>query len=68
MPNNPRAGGISRCIEGDHRTELKEALASLELPDGMGSSCAPLAWAIRRSAAVGFKLPPEALGSYPESR
>ncbi|MFH2556921.1 ribonuclease E [Klebsiella aerogenes] len=36
MPNNPRAGGISRRIEGDDRTELKEALASLQLPDGMG--------------------------------
>ncbi|MDU3733715.1 MAG: ribonuclease E [Klebsiella michiganensis] len=36
MPNNPRAGGISRRIEGDDRTELKEALASLELPDDMG--------------------------------
>lgn len=43
MPNNPRAGGISRRIEGDDRTELKEALASLELPEGMGLSCAPLA-------------------------
>ncbi|MFT8211288.1 MAG: ribonuclease E [Symbiopectobacterium sp.] len=36
MPNNPRASGISRRIEGDDRTELKEALSSLELPDGMG--------------------------------
>ncbi|CUX96300.1 Ribonuclease E [Candidatus Gullanella endobia] len=36
MPNNPRAGGISRRIEGDDRTELKETLSSLELPDGMG--------------------------------
>jgi ribonuclease E len=36
MPNNPRAGGISRRIEGDDRTELKEALSSLDLPDGMG--------------------------------
>ncbi len=36
MPNNPRAGGISRRIEGDDRTELKEALASPELPEGMG--------------------------------
>lgn len=36
MPNNPRAGGISRRIEGDDRTELKEALSSLELPEGMG--------------------------------
>ncbi|UJF19910.1 ribonuclease E [Vibrio sp. SS-MA-C1-2] len=36
MPNNPRAGGISRRIEGDERTELKAALSSLELPQGMG--------------------------------
>jgi ribonuclease E len=36
MPNNPRAGGISRRIEGDERTELKEALGRLELPKGMG--------------------------------
>ncbi|NDW20250.1 ribonuclease E [Alteromonas hispanica] len=36
MPNNPRAGGISRRIEGDERTELKASLSKLELPDGMG--------------------------------
>ncbi|WP_017444720.1 ribonuclease E [Gayadomonas joobiniege] len=36
MPNNPRAGGISRRIEGDERTELKEALNKLSLPQGMG--------------------------------
>ena len=36
MPNNPRAGGISRRIEGDERTDLKEALSRLELPKGMG--------------------------------
>lgn len=36
MPNNPRAGGISRRIEGDERTELKEALSSLHVPAGMG--------------------------------
>ncbi|GGW76798.1 ribonuclease E [Alteromonas halophila] len=36
MPNNPRAGGISRRIEGDERTELKDALNRMELPDGMG--------------------------------
>lgn len=36
MPNNPRAGGISRRIEGDERTELKQSLSKLELPDGMG--------------------------------
>jgi ribonuclease E len=36
MPNNPRAGGISRRIEGDERTDLKAALSGLDLPDGMG--------------------------------
>ena len=36
MPNNPRAGGISRRIEGDERTELKASLNKLELPKGMG--------------------------------
>ncbi|WP_117233296.1 ribonuclease E [Vibrio maerlii] len=36
MPNNPRAGGISRRIEGDERTQLKAALSTLELPQSMG--------------------------------
>lgn len=36
MPNNPRAGGISRRIEGDERTELRENLSALQLPEGMG--------------------------------
>jgi ribonuclease E len=36
MPNNPRAGGISRRIEGDERSELRENLASLTFPEGMG--------------------------------
>src|SRR6185312_7292572 len=36
MPNNPRAGGISRRIEGDERSELRENLAALNLPEGMG--------------------------------
>ena len=36
MPNNPRAGGISRRIEGDERTELKNSLNKLKLPKGMG--------------------------------
>ncbi|HAT2713689.1 TPA: ribonuclease E [Aeromonas hydrophila] len=50
MPNNPRAGGISRRIEGDERTELKEALSGLTVPDGMGL--------IVRTAGVG-KSPEE---------
>ena len=45
MPNNPRAGGISRRIEGEERTELKAALNTLEIPSGMG--------VIIRTAGVG---------------
>lgn len=36
MPNNPRAGGISRRIEGEERSDLRENLAALTLPEGMG--------------------------------
>ncbi|MBT5229671.1 MAG: Rne/Rng family ribonuclease [Methylococcales bacterium] len=36
MPNNPRAGGVSRRIEGDDRTEIREAMAALDIPQGMG--------------------------------
>lgn len=36
MPNNPRAGGISRRIEGEERNELRAALADLNIPEGMG--------------------------------
>ena len=36
MPNNPRAGGISRRIEGDNRDSLREALSALDVPNGMG--------------------------------
>ncbi len=36
MPNNPKAGGISRRIEGDDRSEIREALRTLTIPDSMG--------------------------------
>jgi ribonuclease E len=36
MPNNPRAGGVSRRIEGQDRSELREALSQLEIPEDMG--------------------------------
>ncbi|MGR9052408.1 MAG: Rne/Rng family ribonuclease [Gammaproteobacteria bacterium] len=36
MPNNPKAGGISRRIEGDTRNEMREAMSALEIPDYMG--------------------------------
>jgi ribonuclease E len=45
MPNNPRAGGVSRRIEGDDRDQLREAMETLQMPDGMG--------AIVRTAGVG---------------
>lgn len=35
MPNNPKAGGISRRIEGNDRTVLKELLSLLKLPEDM---------------------------------
>jgi len=36
MPNNPRAGGVSRRIEGQERAEIRDALRQLEVPEGMG--------------------------------
>jgi len=36
MPNNPRAGGVSRRIEGSDRNEIRDIMASLNIPDGMG--------------------------------
>lgn len=36
MPNNPRAGGISRRIEGEERTQLKEAMNGVQVPKSMG--------------------------------
>ncbi|MGH8426615.1 MAG: Rne/Rng family ribonuclease [Gammaproteobacteria bacterium] len=48
MPNNPRAGGVSRRIEGEDRDEIREILSELPVPDGMG--------AIVRTAGVGRNL------------
>ncbi|MCK5354088.1 MAG: Rne/Rng family ribonuclease [Methyloprofundus sp.] len=36
MPNSPKAGGISRRIEGETRNELRDAMAGLEVPEDMG--------------------------------
>jgi len=36
MPNNPRAGGVSRRITGEERDEIRDALRKLTIPDGMG--------------------------------
>ncbi len=36
MPNNPRAGGVSRRIEGETRNELRQILSELIVPDDMG--------------------------------
>src|SRR5690606_9285534 len=45
MPNNARAGGVSRRIEGEERGQLREALDQLRISEGMG--------AIVRTAGVG---------------
>ena len=45
MPNNARAGGISRRIEGDDRTQLRDAMNQLTMPSDMG--------VIVRTAGVG---------------
>src|SRR6201994_4199521 len=45
MPNNPRAGGVSRRIEGEDREQTRDAMAGLVIPEGMG--------AIVRTAGVG---------------
>jgi ribonuclease E len=53
MPNNPRAGGISRRIDGDDRSHLKEAMSGLNTPEngglivrtaGVGRSTEELQW------------------------
>ena len=53
MPNNPGAGGISRRIDGDNRTALREVLDQLDIPDtiglivrtaGVGKSVEELQW------------------------
>ena len=45
IPNSDRAGGISRRISGEERDDIKEALKSLNIPEGMG--------AIVRTAGLG---------------
>lgn len=35
MPNNPRGGGISRRIEGEERSQLRETLSQIDVPKGM---------------------------------
>ena len=45
MPNSPRAGGVSRRIEGEDRDQMKAVMDALQVPDGMG--------AIVRTAGVG---------------
>jgi len=45
MPNNPRAGGVSRRIEGEDREQLRDALEAVDIPENMG--------AIVRTAGVG---------------
>lgn len=48
MPNNPKAGGVSRRIEGEDRQQIKQTLSDLDIPDNMG--------AIVRTAGVDREL------------
>ena len=45
MPNNPRAGGVSRRITGNDRDVVRDSFKEMEIPEGMG--------AIVRTAGVG---------------
>ena len=36
MPNDPRAGGVSRRIQGDDRNLVRESMSSMNIPEGMG--------------------------------
>ena len=45
IPNNPRAGGVSRRIEGEARAAIRACLAEMSIPKGMGT--------IVRTAGVG---------------
>jgi len=36
MPNNARAGGISRRIEGDERNQIRDAMRDVNVPNNMG--------------------------------
>ncbi len=48
MPNNPRAGGVSRRIEGEERAQMREVMNALQYPSGMG--------VIVRTAGVGRSI------------
>ncbi|MCP4076608.1 MAG: Rne/Rng family ribonuclease [Gammaproteobacteria bacterium] len=45
MPQNPRAGGVSRRIEGEERDQIRKVMSELEMPKNMG--------VIARTAGVG---------------
>ena len=45
MPTEPRAGGVSRRIEGEDRKQVREAMRELKMPENMGT--------IVRTAGVG---------------
>lgn len=45
MPQNPRAGGVSRRIEGEDRDQVRKVMSELNMPNNMG--------VIARTAGVG---------------
>src|SRR5450631_1503730 len=43
MPNNPRAGGVSRRIEGEERDQMREIMNQLVVPKAWAPLCVPRA-------------------------
>ena len=64
MPNNPRAGGVSRRIEGEDRDQMRQVMDDLQIPDGMGAIVRTAGVGPRRRrAAVGPRQPQDASGT-----
>jgi Ribonuclease G/E len=53
MPNNPRAGGVSRRIEGEDRDQMREVMSQLQVPTAWAPSSAPPASAARPRSCSG---------------
>jgi len=62
MPNNPSGGGVSRRIEGEDRSELRDVLAQLSVRKAPASLPAPRHWSLAGGIAMGPELSDPAVG------
>jgi ribonuclease E len=62
MPNNPRAGGVSRRIEGEDRDQMRQVMDELKIPDGLGAIVRTAGVDDRRRTAVGPGQPQGPVG------